>query len=279
MKLRKILLCTAASIMTVASASSAEEAKLTGFGNGIPLNYAVEQIVPERFNISYGTGVKVDSLVSWKGGDEWRVVLNDMLSEKGLFADFSATDKLRITNDVSARPVRSSGLQVAEYEAAKPGPRKGSYADDLRGDRPGLVFPDDIVAAEEPEEVVSGPEGFEVLEYSHRPQSRPEDMGENSILVGIDPEDFLPAGETWLIMEGSTLEDTLMTWASRAGWTLVWNSEHGYPLEASAEFQGSFVDVSARLIKAMSRVKHPPEGEFFKGNKVLVVTSVSPGNG
>lgn len=286
MKLRKILL-TAAALMASAPMSYAQNPKLDGFGNGIPLNFAIEQIVPERFNISYGPGVKVDSLVSWKGGDEWRVVLTDLLSEKGLFADFSATDKLRITADASARPARSSGLQVAEYAATKKGPRKGSYAEDLRGERPGLVFPSDIIGddivgdvsgegvAQTPEE----PTGFEVLEFSNRPKARPENMGEDSILVGINPEDFEPVGESWLVMEGSTLEDTLMTWASRADWTLVWNSKYSYPLSASAEFQGDFVDVAARLIKTMSRADNPPQVEFFKGNNVIVIETVSHGNG
>jgi hypothetical protein len=277
MKIRKILLATAA-MMTYASFASAEDPRIEGFGNGIPLNFAVEQIVPERFNISYGPDVKVDTLVSWKGGDEWKVVLTDLLSEKGLFADFSATDKLRITTDASARPTRSSGLKVAEYAAAKKDPRKGSYAEDLRGDRPGLVFPSDITGEKE-EDSPEDPKGFEVLEFSKKPQARPDNMGEDSILIGINPEDFEPAGETWLVMEGGTLEDTLMTWASRAGWTLVWNSKYSYPLSASAEFQGDFIDAAARLIKTMSRADKPPEGEFFKGNKVLVVKTLPQGNG
>lgn len=282
MNFRKILLTTTA-LMTFATASAAEDKVLEGFGDGIPLSFAVEQIVPERFNISYGPGVKVDSLVSWKGGDEWRVVLSDLLSEKGLFADFSATDKLRITADASAQPVRSAGLHVAEYAAAKKGPRKDSYADDLRGDRPGLVFSTDVVDPEDvAEEIADAPEspvGFEVLTFSPRPKTRPEHMGEDSILVGIDPADFEPPAETWLVKEGSTLEDTLMAWATRAGWTLVWNSGHSYPLEASAEIEGDFIGAVDRLIKALSRVDKPPKVEVFKGNKVLVVKTASQGNG
>lgn len=46
-----------------------------GFGRNIPLGFAVRQIVPAGIRISYGRGVRPDSIVSWKGGRPWPSVL------------------------------------------------------------------------------------------------------------------------------------------------------------------------------------------------------------
>jgi hypothetical protein len=87
------------------------------------------------------------------------------------------------------------------------------------------------------------------------------------------------SGEVWLVYENSTLENTLMDWADRADWTVIWESSYSYPIEASAEFRGDFVSAASHLIKTMGRAQPPVSGEFFKGNKVLVLSTRADGNG
>ncbi len=46
-----------------------------GFGNHIPLRFAVRQIVPRAVKVTYGPGADPDGLVDWKGGQGWNCVL------------------------------------------------------------------------------------------------------------------------------------------------------------------------------------------------------------
>jgi hypothetical protein len=55
-----------------------------GFGEQIPLSFAVRQIVPPAVKVTYGTGVDPNALVDWKGGQAWNRVLLDAVKPLGL---------------------------------------------------------------------------------------------------------------------------------------------------------------------------------------------------
>ncbi len=55
-----------------------------GFGNRIPLSFAVRQIVPHTIKVSYGPGASPYALVDWKGGSTWNRVLGDAVKPLGL---------------------------------------------------------------------------------------------------------------------------------------------------------------------------------------------------
>ena len=46
-----------------------------GFGDAVPLSFAVRQIVPGGVRVHYGAGVDSESSVSWKGNQPWNQVL------------------------------------------------------------------------------------------------------------------------------------------------------------------------------------------------------------
>ena len=46
-----------------------------GFGNAVPLSFAVRQIVPPAVKVRYGPGIDPDAVVSWKGDRPWNQVL------------------------------------------------------------------------------------------------------------------------------------------------------------------------------------------------------------
>ena len=62
----------------------APEAALTGFGDQVPLRFAVRQIVPARFQVAFGEAVDRDAPVDWKGSRPWRPTLSDALRPLGL---------------------------------------------------------------------------------------------------------------------------------------------------------------------------------------------------
>ena len=48
-----------------------------GFGDAVPLKYAVLQIVPAPWKVTYGPGVDGEREVDWKGGKPWDESLRD----------------------------------------------------------------------------------------------------------------------------------------------------------------------------------------------------------
>ena len=46
-----------------------------GFGNQVPLRFAVLQIVPKGVTVTYASGVSPDAAVDWTGGQSWPSVL------------------------------------------------------------------------------------------------------------------------------------------------------------------------------------------------------------
>lgn len=55
-----------------------------GFGQSVPLSFAVRQIVPPSIQVRYGTAEDAEELVDWQGGRDWKRVLQDAVRPLGL---------------------------------------------------------------------------------------------------------------------------------------------------------------------------------------------------
>jgi hypothetical protein len=55
-----------------------------GFGDQVPLRFAVRQIVPRAVKVTYGPGADPDAAVDWKGGQGWNWVLYRAVRPLGL---------------------------------------------------------------------------------------------------------------------------------------------------------------------------------------------------
>lgn len=97
---------------------------------------------------------------------------------------------------------------------------------------------------------------------------------------GVAGEIYDPADpvEDWLATEGSSMRGLLVEWGNKAGWRVVWSTDREYILEAGAMFRGRFMDVSSALIRSFARARPAPWGTFYKGNRVLLVTTVEDEN-
>ena len=62
----------------------AHQSVVAGFGDQVPLSFAVRQIVPARFQVAFGETVDSDTPVDWKGGKPWRPTLSDAVRPLGL---------------------------------------------------------------------------------------------------------------------------------------------------------------------------------------------------
>ena len=66
------------------AAAAAEGEVLPGFGSGLPLAIALQQVAPAGYQFSFAAGVNPGTPVSWAGGKPWQRVLADMLSPQRL---------------------------------------------------------------------------------------------------------------------------------------------------------------------------------------------------
>ncbi len=78
---------------------------------------------------------------------------------------------------------------------------------------------------------------------------------------------------SWVVANGQTLREVLQNWCNKEGWDLVWATSREYPIEASAVFKGRFVDVASALVRNFGRATPVPYAKFYKGNRVLVIST------
>jgi hypothetical protein len=57
-----------------------------GFGKQVPLVMALREIAPPSYQLGYGTGISLGTMVDWNGGKPWRDVMKSVLSPLGLKA-------------------------------------------------------------------------------------------------------------------------------------------------------------------------------------------------
>ncbi len=98
--------------------------------------------------------------------------------------------------------------------------------------------------------------------------------------IGVDvsadaeaPATLTDQVRSWVVANGQTLREVLQSWCDKEGWDLVWTTSREYPIEASAVFKGRFVDVASALVRNFGRATPIPYAKFYKGNRVLVVST------
>jgi hypothetical protein len=102
----------------------------------------------------------------------------------------------------------------------------------------------------------------------------------NARLTGIEVDEEVPDAKikdqvrSWVVVSGQSLRDVLQVWCDKEGWDLIWNTPREYPIAASAVFKGRFLDVSSALVRNFSRATPIPYAKFYKGNRVLVVSTM-----
>ena len=101
---------------------------------------------------------------------------------------------------------------------------------------------------------------------------------ETEIAVDVSADAEAPVQLTdqvrsWVVANGQTLREVLQSWCDKEGWDLVWTTSREYPIEASAVFKGRFVDVASALVRNFGRATPVPYAKFYKGNRVLVIST------
>ncbi len=102
------------------------------------------------------------------------------------------------------------------------------------------------------------------------------DEAEIAVDVSADAEPARTVSDqvrSWVVANGQTLREVLQDWCTKEGWDLVWTTPREYPIQASAVFKGRFVDVASALVRNFGRANPTPYAKFYKGNRVLVIST------
>lgn len=255
-----------------ALAAQGVDGPIEGFGNDIPLSLAVKQIVPTGFIVGFGQGVNKDSKVSWRGGSDWRTVLDNMVRARNMTVSYS-----------------DSGVKIVDANAAfegEPSSRVAAAASPLPAQRVGGLVLMPMSQPAPMAAVAPQPMSTPVAAPQPEPEARAAPLtaaarrtaqqAARNQQASLTPQPVFD-GVTWRARQGQTLDQVLSDWAEKAGWTLVFSSKMIYELQASADFQGDFLSVASTLVRSI-QANPRPIATFYRGNKVVVVGNTAETN-
>jgi hypothetical protein len=84
-----------------------------------------------------------------------------------------------------------------------------------------------------------------------------------------------PPAPAWTIKQGETLTQALNDWAKKAGYSVVWNADHTFPIEAAASFDGDFISAVRTLFDAYKDSDRPVVADLYPDQKPKPVVVVS----
>lgn len=109
-------------VKTAAAPSAAplpSDEVVNGFGSGMPLVMALQQIVPAGYQFAFSTGVNPGAPVSWEGGKSWKEVLADALKPQGF--GFHVQDNILVIDTKPGTPDMASSNSAGMADDAAPG--------------------------------------------------------------------------------------------------------------------------------------------------------------
>lgn len=91
---------------------------VSGFGEGMPLVIALQQVVPAGYQFAFAPDVNPGIAVSWEGGKPWPAVLTQTLAAEGLAYHVRSGNVVMVTAQGAQAP-ESVGAQAPESMAAQ----------------------------------------------------------------------------------------------------------------------------------------------------------------
>lgn len=188
-------------------------------GAQIRLDQALVAIVPAGWNTVLSSRLKTGALsrVSWNSGDQWPFVLEKL--------------------------AREQQLQINIYWASRQVTVDRADKTDVTGGATTATSPATTMAAPQ-SKLLTGPAA---------PTSTPPatQAGAATVFTPVKaPEPVRPVPRVWRAETGSTLKDTLFTWAATTDcevlpgkkWSIAWVTETNYRIDAPLQFSGPWRD-------------------------------------
>lgn len=213
-------------------------------GKASTLRQAIRQITPTGWQVTFSQELKPDARTSlqWRGNDQWPFVLDDVLQQQGKVAlvDWS-------TQRIS---VAAKSVEFTPGAVAANSPKSAS-----------VTLSSTPAVTDKKGSVVSGRNPFGGSKPVATSSSTPAVKTTASLTL---PKSVIKP-KVWRIEAGSTLKDTLFSWAAAekcstpgvANWTVAWLTSVNYRIDAPLQFEGSFRDALNSLFTLYGTAKVP----------------------
>lgn len=90
--------------------------------------------------------------------------------------------------------------------------------------------------------------------------------------VEVKPVDV----ERWRLNAGHLVRQELLDWGAKSGWHVLWHLSRDWTIPADTEFGGDFKEAASAVIRTLAENGLVIRGQFYDGNRTLVVTGASP---
>lgn len=294
----------AAGIALVVSATAFSPAfaeRFEGFGQDIPLESAARQIVPSDVKVDFGNGVDPKTGITFSSAADWQSALSQAVAKKGLKADIrkDGVTIVKAPKSESTRPYSSAPPKdqvqkkknTNRRQATAPQPAAVDHGPRVVADVPAAAPAATTSASQKAAPAVTkqGGGGFVITQAAPVPApaaAAPAAASHASPASGngMEGKEFA-SKDSWtpvaknvtsgkfIVVPGYDLRVTLEEWASQTGWTVNWQSEFKYEIEADATFHGDFVKATSDLIGAMSNARPTITVDFYSANRVVVISN------
>lgn len=218
-------------------------------GTNQTLDAALDAIVPAGWKRvkSQALTQRFKEKLSWQAGDQWPHTLNKLAETHGLditiyWASQQVIIRLRSEQPVSSGPTPSGMLAKASPPAAE------------------------ITSAEQKpprQATISNTAVLKPAEVKDAPAAKTGKEEESKDTTAVKAA--APVPRTWKADTGSTLKDTIFTWAASTEceatpgkkWTVAWVTETNYRIDAPLQFTGNWRDALNEIFLLYQRAAVP----------------------
>ncbi len=84
--------------------------------------------------------------------------------------------------------------------------------------------------------------------------------------------EVVAAPKKWTLTEGKTIGREIMAWGRTVGWNVVWNLGKDWSIPSNTTYTGDFKSAAGEAIKTLAANGILIRGQFYDGNKTMVVS-------
>lgn len=240
------------------------------FGENLPLVSALRQVIPPEYTYVLNKNVNAGQTVSWNGGQQWPLVLNDMLRPAGLSASLDGSIvKIRKGQSASMNNDQNSPAPIALPASKSETSNDEMFMAEFQEQQEHSLntlppLPQREIPAM-PTPIVNSSNALQV-ETTEIAEDERESVVPNKIVTG-----------QWTAPQGSSLKTVLESWSELQGVDLYWSSKFDYILAGDVNINGTYEDAVKILLDGFSQAQPKPTGRLHpnlpNGPAVLVIES------
>lgn len=86
------------------------------------------------------------------------------------------------------------------------------------------------------------------------------------------PPAAVVVGDVYRLVKGEPLQQQLQKWATRAGWTVVWNVPDGWIVPGDKDYGGDFELAVKRVVEELANNGADVVGDSWRGNRTVIIS-------